>query len=246
MSSVFLGLVWFGRSLFPLRLVFAKKRRMMVLPPDTMTITTAGEDSMQEWLPRHQGFDPAIVLQKVLQGLCSPQQAVDAVNQIIQQSFPSGTGLSPEEQLLHSEVLRPPNSDELSVDSGIQLGDPEGELSKTDDSAWQGSSSSPNDCISDKKKSYQTPRSRPSAWHILLIIVSILIGLYLSHATVMPHQGGMVVDDNDQHHATPDVVVVTTPSVHHRPEKGGGRSWRKIGRRRPVLYIDDAVRGGGD
>jgi hypothetical protein len=218
----------------------------MVLSPGTMTITTTGEDSMQEWLPRHQGFDPAIVLQKALQGLCYPQSAVvDAVNQITQQSFPSGTGLSPEEQLLHSEVLRLSISDELSVDSGIQLGDPEGELSKTDDSAWQGSSSSPNDCISDKMKSCQTP-GRPSAWHILLIIVSILIGLYLSHATVMPHQGGMVVNDNDQHHATPDVVVVTTPSDHRRPEKGGGRPWRRFGRRRPVLDIDDAVRGGGD
>jgi hypothetical protein len=237
-------LVWFGRSLFPLGLILANKGRTMVLSDGTMTITAAGDDPIQEWLPRHQGFDPAIVLQKVLQGLCYPQSAVDEVNQIIQQSFPSGTGLSPEEQLLHSQVLCSPNSDELSVDSGIQLGDPEGELCKTEDPAWQGSSS-PNDCISDKKKSYQTP-GRPSAWHILLIIVSILIGLYLSHATVVPHQGGMVVDDNDQHHATLDVVVVTTPSVHHRPEKGGGRRWRKIGRRRPVLDSDDAVRGGGD
>jgi hypothetical protein len=122
-------------------------------------------------------------------------------------------------------------------------------LSKTDDFAWQESSSSPNDCInSDKMKSDQKTPSSPSVWHILLIVVSILIGLYLSHATVVPHQqgDGMVVEaDNDQHHATP-VVEVTTPSVYRQTEKSRGRPWRKIGRRRHVLDIDDAVRGGKD
>jgi hypothetical protein len=231
---------------------------------------TGGEDPIvAEWLPpaSHQGgFDPAMVLQKMLQGFCHPEMVLDLANHAIQQQtsqLPSGAGgrFDKEEEegdRLH-QVLLSPSSDELSVDSVIQLADPEGrddesvrKVVTNDDPADRLGSLLPTTDLrtgsaDDDQKLHQntTPSTTTTSctvWHILQIFVSILVGLYLSHATLPPPQQPTArrvvvvgIENNDDLVTTAvlPVVQVVTPSDNiHPAEKDRGSSRRRhIGQR---------------